>query len=243
MDAKKYRNEDSLIELQQKIGYYFKNITLLREALTHKSFANEMNLENCFGNERLEFLGDAVLELILSHILMERFKECSEGKLSKMRAAIVNTQELSSLARRLDIGRHILLSRGEDESRGRGKKSILANVYEALVAAVYYDGGFEEVFSMIEKHFFELIDEVAQKGFVRDYKSRLQEYSQGKFGAVPRYVIVTEKGPDHIKIFETQVFINDVCYTKGRGRNKKAAEQDAAQKTLEILIKDGCESD
>jgi ribonuclease III len=238
MDEKNKREAASLVELQKRIGYHFRDLSLLQEALTHKSFANEMNLENCFGNERLEFLGDAVMELVITHILMERFKDCSEGKLSKMRAAIVNQEEISSLALKFDIGSYILLSRGEDENMGRNKKSILANVYEAIVAAVYYDGGYEEVFRMVEDHFSALIDEAAQKGFFRDYKSRLQEYSQRKFNAVPRYVIVTEEGPDHIKVFETQVIIDGVCYEKGRGGNKKAAEQEAAEKTLIKLPKE-----
>lgn len=226
----------TISELQDTLGYTFKDISLLRDALTHKSFANEMQLDNYFGNERLEFMGDAVLELVISHILMERFPDYSEGKLSNMRAAIVNEEELSIRALQLNIGTHILLSRGEDENNGRQKKSILANVYEAIIAAVYYDGGYNSVFNLIEKHFSDLIDDIAPKGFYRDYKSRLQEYVQKTFNAVPRYVIVTEEGPDHIKLFESQAIINEVCYEKGHGRNKKAAEQDAAEKTLKKLL-------
>jgi len=155
-----------------------------------------------------------------------------------MRAAIVNKEELSALAAKLDIGKYILLSRGEDESMGRIKKSILANVFEALIAAVYYDGGYQKVFTMIENHFDPLIDQVAGKGFAKDFKSRLQEYSQKNLGAVPKYVLVTEKGPDHIKLFGIQVTINGNTYGKGWGGNKKAAEQEAAEKTLEILLKE-----
>jgi ribonuclease III len=228
-------NPINLEEIQQRIGYWFQNRSLLEDALTHKSFANEMNLENCFGNERLEFLGDAVLELVISHILMERFHDCSEGKLSKMRAAIVNKDELAALARRFDMGSYIRLSRGEEESRGREKKSILANAYEAVIAAVYYDGGYAQAFKMISQHFASLLEDVAAKGFFRDYKSRLQEYAQKAFNAIPEYTIVTEEGPDHIKHFETQVIINDVVYARGQGRNKKAAEQEAARLALERL--------
>ncbi|MEI6127934.1 MAG: ribonuclease III [Pseudomonadota bacterium] len=226
----------NLEEFQQGLGYTFKNISLLCEALTHKSFANEMQQENSFGNERLEFLGDAVLELVISHILMERFKDCAEGKLSNMRAAIVNEEELSSLALGFDMGRYLFLSKGEDESLGRTKRSILANVYEAIIAAVYYDGGYAAAFKLIESHFSDLIDEIGPKGFYRDYKSRLQEYSQKTYNAVPRYVIITEEGPDHIKLFESQVTINALCYETGRGSNKKAAEQEAAEKTLKKLL-------
>lgn len=236
MDWKEEKEKHNLEELQREIGYHFKDAVLLQEALTHKSFANEMNLMNCFGNERLEFMGDAVLELVISHILMERFKDFSEGKLSKMRAAIVNKNEISTLARKLGIGKYILLSRGEEDSMGREKKSILANVYEAVVAAVYYDGGYEEVFKMIKNHFSININEVADKGFFRDYKSRLQEYAQSTFNAVPKYVILTEEGPDHIKIFESQVVIDNISYEKGLGKNKKAAEQEAAKRTLEKLL-------
>jgi ribonuclease III len=231
-------NQDTISELQHMLGYTFKNISLLRNALTHKSFANEMQHENYFGNERLEFMGDAVLELVISHVLMERFPDYSEGKLSNMRAAIVNEEELSTRALNLHIGKHILLSHGEEENNGRHKKSILANVYEAIIAAVYYDGGYESVFILIENHFSDLIDDIAPKGFYRDYKSRLQEYAQKTLNAVPRYIIVTEEGPDHIKVFESQVIINEIYYEKGQGRNKKAAEQDAAGKTLIKLLSD-----
>jgi len=230
--------EADLDLLQINIGYTFKDSALLKQALTHKSYANEMQLDNPFGNERLEFLGDAVIELSISHILMERFHDCAEGKLSNMRAAIVNEAELSSLARKFNVGRYILLSRGEDESEGRMKKSILANVYEAIIAAVYYDGGYNSAFALIEKHFSNLLAEVADKGFYRDYKSRLQEYAQKMFNTIPKYIIVTEEGPDHIKFFESQVVINDTYYEKGRGRNKKTAEQEAAEKTLRTLLID-----
>ncbi len=222
--------------LQQNIGYFFQDMELLEEAVTHKSFANEKQHENSFGNERLEFLGDAVLELVISHILMERCKSCSEGKLSNMRAAIVNKDALSSIALQLDIGKYILLSHGEEENMGREKKTILSNVYEAVIAAVYYDGGYEKVFSMIESHFTSLLEEVAQKGFFRDYKSRLQEYTQRTHNTIPEYKILTVAGPNHRKIFEIQVAINDVCYGKGQGPNKKEAEQQAARRTLKELL-------
>ncbi|MCP4626022.1 MAG: ribonuclease III [bacterium] len=224
-----------LQELQDNIGYHFVDVALLEKALTHKSYANENHLENTFGNERFEFLGDAVLELAVSHILMQRFEQFHEGQLSKMRAAIVNKHELARLAVSFDIGSYILLSRGEHESSGRDKASILSNVYEAIVAAVYYDGGFGSAFTMIDNHFLDLIDEVAENGFVKDYKSRLQEYAQKTFSEVPVYIVLKEQGPDHYKMFEIQVTINEDVYSTGCGRNKKAAEQDAAQKTLKML--------
>jgi len=233
---KQYCHDIAFKHFQDAIGYQFKNYRLLEEALTHKSYANEMQLENSFGNERLEFIGDAVLGLIVSHILMDREKNCSEGRLSNMRAAIVNEDQLSALGRSFGIGAFILLSKGEEESGGREKKSILANVYEALIAAIYYDSGFAAIFTVIERHFAILLNEVATKGFFRDFKSRLQEYAQRSLNAVPRYVVTMENGPDHGKTFESQVIIGNVSYEKGQGGSKKASEQDAAEKTLNRLL-------
>jgi ribonuclease III len=227
-----------LNQLQNCLGYQFKNCRYLLDALTHKSYANEMQLKNSYGNERLEFIGDAVLGLIISHILMDRVQDCSEGKLSNMRAAIVNEDELSALARSFNLGAYIFLSRGEEESGGREKKSILANVYEALTAAIYFDSGFSTTFNFIEKHCAGLINEVIEKGYYRDFKSRLQEYTQRACNAVPRYVLTMEEGPDHGKIFESQVIIGTTLYEKGQGCSKKASEQDAAEKTLTRLLSD-----
>ncbi len=230
-------NHDALLkQLQSSLGYCFKDAGCLVDALTHKSYANEMQLKNVNGNERLEFIGDSVLGLIISHILMERVTSCSEGKLSNMRAAIVNEEELSALARKFNLGAYILLSKGEEESGGREKKSILANSFEALTAALYYDSGFTATFQLIEKIFDDLINEVIEKGYYRDFKSRLQEYTQRSCNAVPRYVLTMEEGPDHVKIFESQVVINKVPYEKGQGGSKKASEQDAAERTLNRLL-------
>jgi ribonuclease-3 len=221
--------------LQKSLGYQFDNPLLLDEALTHKSYAHEQRLANGFGNERLEFLGDAVLELIVTHMLTERYSDFSEGKLSRMRAAIVNTHELAQQARRFGLGRHIRLSRGEQEQNGSDKQSILANAYEALVAAVYRDGGFAAAFAMVARHLGERIEDVALIGFVRDFKSRLQEYVQKRLQAVPQYAIVTEEGPDHSKTYIARVSINGSEYAQGRGGNKKEAEQHAAQRALTML--------
>ncbi|MCX8043762.1 MAG: ribonuclease III [Desulfobacterota bacterium] len=228
----------SYAELQDRLGYHFKNILLLEQALTHKSYANEMNIGDKFGNERLEFLGDAVLELIIRDILLNRFPQLSEGKLSNMRAAVVNEDSLSSMAQTLDIGRYIYLSKGEYESKGHEKKSILANVFEAIIAAVYYDGGFQAAHEFVERHFSVCIEDVAAHGFYRDYKSRLQEYCQKNFNALPRYIILTEEGSDHIKTYVSQVLIDGQPYEKGSGHNKKSAEQDAARNTLRKLLKE-----
>ena len=224
--------DSSLEELQAAINYHFNDSSLLREALTHKSFAHEQQGKSSISNERLEFLGDAVLELSITHILMERFPDYSEGKLTKLRAGIVNKDGVAAVARELNLGHYILLGRGEEGSSGRVKNSILANAYEALIAAVYYDGGYQQVFKLIENHFSQLIYEVGEKGMSRDYKTRLQEYSQSALGAIPEYVMVREEGPDHAKIFEVYVTINSIRYETGRGRNKKTAEQEAARRTL-----------
>lgn len=238
MEDEKKAQDAALDELQQRIQYRFKNIALLQEAITHKSYANEMQLEIKFGNERLEFLGDAVLELVITHILMKKLPKCPEGKLSKMRAAIINRNGLSSIAERFELGKFILLGRGEEATSGRTKKSILANMYEAILAAVYYDGGYLKVFNLIKKHFTILIGEAVEKGYFRDYKSRLQEYCQSTFSSVPEYVLISAKGPDHDKRFAFHGMINGKPYAIGHGKNRKQAEQDAARKILAILTKE-----
>jgi ribonuclease III len=227
--------DNSIAELQAAINYQFEDSSLLKEALTHKSFAHEQSGRSSIGNERLEFLGDAVLELTITHILMECFPDYSEGMLTKLRAGIVNKEGVAAVAKSLSLGRYILLGRGEEGSRGRVKNSILANTYEALIAAVYLDGGYERVLKLVESHFSQLIQETAEKGMSRDYKTRLQEYSQSALGSIPDYVTVSEEGPDHEKIFEVYVTINSVRYETGRGRNKKAAEQEAARRALAKL--------
>jgi ribonuclease III len=235
MDQAALNSNDCLEALQQRIGYRFRDNALLQLAMIHKSYANEQQLEQHCGNERLEFLGDAVIELVISHILMDQSQGSSEGHLSKMRASIVNTDSLSAISRSYALNDCLQLSRGEEENHGREKKSILANAYEALAAAVYLDGGYEAVFSIINDHFKPLIDEAVRQGYSRDYKSRLQELVQKLFNATPIYEIISEQGPDHVKTFEAQVIINDQRYGTGHGGNKKTAEQQAARQALKQL--------
>jgi len=237
MDQSALNDNDALEALQERIGYRFRDRALLQLALMHKSYANEQQLDEHCGNERLEFLGDAVIELVISHILMEQSQGSSEGHLSKMRASIVNTDSLAAISRTYELSCCLRLSRGEQENQGREKKSILANAYEALAAAVYFDGGFDAVFHMIQEHFKLLINEAASQGYSRDYKSRLQELVQKLFNATPVYEIISEQGPDHYKTFEARVIINDQPYGSGHGGNKKTAEQQAAQEALKILEK------
>jgi ribonuclease III len=228
-------NDPGLASLQERIGYLFRDSTLLHLALTHKSYANEQQLDDHCGNERLEFLGDAVIELIISHILMLAAPDSSEGRLSNMRASIVNTDALAGISRTYGLNTCLRLSRGELENRGCEKKSILANAYEALAAAVYFDGGYDAVFTMISRHFKPLIEEATMRGYNRDYKSRLQERVQKLFNATPEYEIISEQGPDHYKSFEAQVIINNQRCGTGRGGNKKTAEQQAARQALKFL--------
>jgi len=235
MDTASRVDSHRLHDLQKRIGYHFQDSSLLTLALMHKSYANEQQLNEHYGNERLEFLGDAVIELIVSRVLYERAQDSSEGHLSKMRASIVNTDSLAEISRRYGLQDFLRLSRGEQENGVREKKSILANAYESLAAAVYIDGGYEAVFSMIRNHFEPLFNEASLRGYRRDYKSRLQELAQKLFATMPVYEIISELGPDHFKTFEAQVIIRERRYGMGRGGNKKTAEQQAARQTLLIL--------
>lgn len=226
-------------EINNIIEYDFKDPGILELALMHKSYANEKVLKNIYGNERLEFMGDAVLGMVISHILMERHPDFSEGDLSKMRAFIVNKETLAGILKKLGISRYIILGKGEQENCGREKVSIMANVYEAIIAAVYFDGGYKSVFNMVYAHFEAVLDS-AEKGVgnSNDYKSRLQEYCQQNLNTLPKYNIESEEGPDHIKKFESVVIIENIKYEKGMGNNKKSAEQEAARKTLNRLLKE-----
>lgn len=232
-------NKENIKEINTKLNYDFNDPELLKLALTHKSYANEMSLMDVYGNERLEFMGDAVLGSVISHIVMDRYPEFSEGDLSKMRAAVVNKDALASIFKSLEISSYIFLGKGEEEGGGREKGSILANVYEALIAAVYYDGGYESAFKMIAIHFGSVLESAEKDGgYMSDYKSRLQEFCQKNLNLLPTYLIESEDGPDHIKLFESVVLIDNRKYETGTGKNKKAAEQEAAMKTLNRLIKE-----
>jgi len=227
----------NLSEFHRKLMYEFTNVDFLVESLRHSSFVNEHPEMDIQDNERLEFLGDAVLNLVVGHILMQRYPDLKEGDLSRMRANLVNESQLASIARKMDLGSHILLGKGEVQSKGREKKSILANTYEAVIAAVYLDGGFDAVFRIIDGAFSSLMDFVARPSANHDYKSQIQELVQLKYQKIPDYTVVHESGPDHDKTFHVQLKIEEI-QTKGVGKSKKAAEQDAARKGLEILQSD-----
>ena len=229
-------SEQELSSLEDELGYQFKNIGLLREALQHSSYVNEQRDPDLQDNERLEFLGDAVLDLVITHILMEQFPKTREGDLSRMRATIVNESQLSLVAQRLNLGQHLLLGRGEAQSNGQEKKSILADALEAVIAAVYLDGGLQVGFEVIERQFSEMISHVRDRLAEEDFKSRLQELVQVQFKRIPDYKIVAESGPDHDKTFEVRLSIGNSLTTHGTGKSKKAAEQAAAEVALEKLM-------
>ena len=212
------------------------NPSLLTEALTHKSYVNERRDSGRNHNERLEFLGDAVLSLIVSDYLTKQYPEFSEGILSKLKAKLVSEAPLANVARRLDLGARLKLGRGEELSNGRDKASLLADALEAVIAAVYLDGGFAASRDFtIEALADELhqIDVLQERSGGDDYKTRFQEWCQKRYEVLPRYVIVRETGPDHHKVFEVEVQVNDRVFGIGRGLSKKEAEQEAAQRALE----------
>lgn len=225
----------SLRGLAQQLDCNFQDLSLLDNALIHRSFVNENPLPASQDNERLEFLGDAVLELCISDMLMNAFPTYTEGQLSKLRASVVNEQPLAELARRFRLGDYLLLGKGEEISGGREKNSLLANTLEAVIAALYLDRGFDKTLVFLSTLFASLIADGTRELIYRDYKTTLQEIAQNRFKEMPQYALVGEYGPDHNKLFESKVKINGVLDTCGTGRSKKEAEQQAAKKALEIL--------
>ena len=227
----------ALDEAQQAIGYTFRDPGLLDEALTHTSYVNELKDQASKDNERLEFLGDAVLALIISEHVASASPDLTEGALSKLRSHLVSEATLATAARRLDLGRLLRLGRGEERTGGREKESILANALEAVLAAVYMDGGLEAARSFSLKAFAQELREAASHGgggvLAGDYKTRLQEWCQRLYDSVPQYVTERESGPDHRKTFEVQVMVRGRVLGRGTGRSKKEAEQAAAQEAME----------
>lgn len=225
-----------LSELNKKLSYKFKNIDLLEEALRHSSFVNEQTATQLRDNERLEFLGDAVLNLVIGHIIINRFPELDEGDLSRVRSNLVNELQVAAVARSLDLGSYIQLGKGEFLTNGRNKNSILANTFEAVIAAIYLDGGYDKAFRIIEKIFSPVLKLNGKSAAAYDYKSKIQELVQTGQEVKPVYNVVEESGPDHDKIFKVALSVNDIL-TVGYGKSKKLAEQDAASKAFDILTK------
>jgi len=224
-----------LILLQKVLHYNFTDLKLLNKALTHTSYANEANppVKN---NERLEFLGDSVLDLIVSSYTIHEYEDLPEGSLSKIRAAVVNESCLAKLAQGIDLGSYLLLGKGEHRSGGRKKPSILANAYEALVGSIFYDSNYQTTYNIFLPAMVEEIYKYKNACVSRDFKSDLQEYTQNRFTCTPTYHVVGEKGPSHDKRFDVKVYVRDKILGKGNGRSKKEAEQIAAKIALESFL-------
>jgi ribonuclease III len=216
------------------LGYRFADRSLIEEALRHSSFVNEACENRLQDNERLEFLGDAVLNLVVGHLLLHRFPNHKEGDLSRMRAGLVNETQLAGLARQLDLGAHIQLGKGEALTGGQAKNSILAGALEALMAAVFLDGGFDAARAIIQTHFEPLVARLLGGSDLTDFKSQLQELVQSRPGSMPRYAVIREDGPDHDKTFWVELKVLHLV-TQGSGKSKKAAEQDAARQVLDLI--------
>ena len=224
-------------EIEQNLHYRFNSKSLLEEALRHSSFVNEQGDPDLRDNERLEFLGDAVLNLIIGDILMQRYPELKEGDLSRTRANLVNESQLAKIARSIDLGPYIRLGKGEIQTKGSDKNSILADTFEAIIAAIYLDGGFDAAFRIIEVNFLPFLNSHHPAGDHHDYKSKLQELAQEQQGAIPQYTVIREEGPDHDKTFWIALNVFDI-EAQGSGKSKKLAEQDAARQAIEILKKE-----
>ena len=220
-------------DLETAIGYRFNNISLLQNALTHSSYANERWHNSLLSNERLEFLGDSVLGMLVAEYLFRNFPNRPEGELTRMRADMVCEQTLAKVAAKIDLGRHLLLGNGEEQGGGRNRNSILADAVESVIAASFLDGGQEAAQRFIER--FILVEVPVKQLHNADYKTALQEMVQRKKNQVLTYCLVGESGPDHDKKFDVEVKLNGVVVGTGSGSSKKRAEQDAARCALEKL--------
>lgn len=220
------------------LGYVFRQPAWLDEALTHKSFLNEQRVKSGRHNERLELLGDAVLALVITDYLTDRFPQLDEGRLSKVKARLVSAQILAKAAQRLELGRFLKLGRGEEVTHGREKQSLLADAFEAVLAAIYRDGGLDEArafaLRVLEVDLLAL-DHAGGHPDQEDFKTRLQEYCQRRLDVLPQYAVARESGPDHQKVFEVELTISGQVYGVGRGHTKKAAEQEAAREALDRI--------
>jgi len=216
-------------ELEKSLNYTFKKPKLLEEALTHKSFTKEYN------NERLEFLGDAVLDLIVGEYLYEKFPKTAEGNLSKLRASLVNEKGFEKLAKLLNLGKFIRISSAEENNNGRNKPSILANGFEAVMGAIYLESGLEKVREIVLRLLHKAYPKIDLDSVFKDYKTTLQEITQARFGVIPKYTVIKATGPDHKKEFTVEVSIDDKVIDTAVGNSKKEAQQNVAKKALDKL--------
>lgn len=230
------KDRKKLLELEKKIGYSFQDFDLLIRAMTHSSYANEHKKEQREHNERLEFLGDAVLELISSDYLFRNYPDIPEGTLTKKRASMVCEPTLALCAREISLGEYLLLGKGEDATGGRKRDSIVSDAMEALIGAIYLDGGFANAKEFIDRF---ILDDIENKQLFYDSKTTLQEIVQGSYDEDVRYEIVKEEGPDHNKNFYVHALLGERILGEGCGHTKKAAEQQAAYCAIKKLRKQG----
>jgi ribonuclease-3 len=230
----RFRMENSGM-IEEVINYTFDNRHLLNDALTHRSYFHEYPNAARTHNERIEFLGDAVLGLAITETLFREMPEATESELSRIKSYLVSRETLSQIAAELDLGRHIRLGKGEDFTGGRSKTSVLANVMEAVIGAVFLDGGYPAAMEMVAGIYAGLIRHSSRENAFPDFKTELQELNQKLFGKLPEYRLVDETGNDHDKTFTYDVFVNGVYYGRGSGRNKKAAQTSAARAALEKI--------
>ena len=233
MSAKKADIEKNFVKFQKRAGVTFVNQALLETAFTHRSYLNETRAGSREHNERLEFLGDAVIELIITDHLYRKFPAAHEGELTGYRAALVNAVMLGAVAEELGMNECLLLSKGESKDTGRARATILANTFEAVTGALYLDQGYASAEKFVAAHVLPHIDEVVQKGLWRDAKSAFQELAQAKYGMTPAYKTVKAEGPDHERLFTVEVSVGDVAVAEGTGQSKQEAEQAAAERALE----------
>ena len=222
-------NTLNIQELEKNLAYKFKTTKLIDEALTHKS--SKLN----YNNERLEFLGDAVLDLVVGEYLFETFPNIPEGDLSKLRASLVNEKGFEKLAKLLELGKYIRISQAEENNNGRNKASILANGFEAIMGAIYLEDGLDTVRKIVLKLLHQAYPKIDLDSVFKDYKTTLQEITQAKYGVIPTYTVLKATGPDHKKIFTVEVKINNDLLEEAEGTSKKLAQQNAAKKILERL--------
>lgn len=226
-------NQTNLDTFQTLINYQFKNQLLLTEALTHKSYLNENKSAKSY--ERLEFLGDSILEYWISDFLFRNFPDFPEGKLTNLRALSVCTQNLSLIAKKINLGQYLFLSLGEDRGGGRFNDSILEDVFEALVGAIYLDSDLATTFEFLNLHLLPEVKKLSQKKVYKDPKSIFQEIAQAKFNITPHYQVLSESGPDHQKTFKVAVFVDKKQIAVGEGKSKQKAEEMASIKALKII--------
>jgi len=221
-------------KLEEKINLKFKNLELLKKAFIHRSYVNEHRDQKIEDNERLEFLGDAVLELAATRHLFDKYPDQNEGQMTAFRSALVKGKHLAKVAIELNLGEYLFLSNGEEKSGGRQKKYILANVVEALIGAIYLEHGFKESENFIEKFILRKLDDIIENGLYIDAKSRFQELCQEKEDVTPHYALISDEGPDHSKVFTMGAYIGEELIAHGAGSSKQNAEDQAAQNALKV---------